>query len=236
MKNILTALAVLCTTSFSVQAGDWHKQVDIRSADLSTFSLVLINSGKEAGSMTYGWHKEGDTYVVADRTEMQPNILETAKGVIDAKTLLPKSVVIDFAMGDDKMDFDFAWDKNKRTGTIETLRGGKTNTHNIDTAEEVGAPLRLAVIGMVAAFPITDTFETSLPWFNTMSNKVEMITLQTIGSETVEAPAGTFDTYKVAIKNGSPENVVYVSKSLPRKIIRIDVVGQPMHFLRNKDN
>ncbi|MEX0298969.1 MAG: hypothetical protein AB3N28_07850 [Kordiimonas sp.] len=235
MKKMMLILAA-CTIGFAANASDWRSQVDVNSADLSKFTMVMINAGKEAGGMTYGWHKEGDTYVVADRSEMQPNILETAKGVIDAKTLLPKSVVIDFAMGDDKMDFDFSWDKNKRTGTVKTLRGGKANTHNIDTAEEFGAPLRLAVIGMVAAFPVTETFEANLPWFNTLANKVEMITLKATGSETVEAPAGTFDTYKVAIQGGTPENVVYVTKSLPRKIVRIDVVGQPMHFLRNKDS
>ncbi len=236
MRKSLFTIAALCAASFSVAASDWRTQVDINSADLSKFSMTLFSDGKEVGSMTYGWQKDGDAYVIADRSEMQPNILETARGVIDADTLLPKSVVIDFAFGPDTMGYDLVWDKNQPTGTVATLRKGEAKTRAVEATDGVGAPIRLAVIGMVAAFPITDDFETHLPWYNTLSGKVEDITLKTVGSATVEAPAGTFDAYKVAIKGGTPENIVYVSKSLPRKIVRIDVLGQPLHFLRNKDS
>lgn len=234
MKQAIYAAAITCALSGTATAQDWRSKVTVENADLSKFSMVLINDGVEAGGMSYGWTKKGDTYVIADRSEMQPDILETAKGVIDANTLLPKSIVIDFALSGGTMDFDLAWEGDHRTGTIVTNRNGEEKTHTIDTKEE-SAPIRLAVVGMVAAFDIDDTFETSLPWFNTLANKTETITLKTIGTETVEAPAGIFETYKVAVRGGNPENNVYVTKSLPRKIVKIDVLGRPMYFLRNKD-
>lgn len=235
MRNAIYAAVFATALSGAATAKDWRNQVTIENADLSKFSMTLINDGKEAGGMTYGWVKEGDTYVIADRSEMQPNILETAKGIIDANSLLPKSIVIDFALGGGTMDYDITWEGDHRKGAIVTNRNGEEKTHVIDLKEEI-APIRLAVIGMVAAFNIDDTFETSMPWFNTLANKTETITLKTIGSETVDAPAGTFETYKVVVRGGTPENNVYVTKSLPRKIVKIDVLGRPMYFLRNRDS
>lgn len=232
LKGLMAATSLMAV-SVSAHAGDWLKDVDFSRADLSLMKLVMMNEGKKAGRMEYGWRREGDTYVIEDLTEMEPNILETAKGVIDAKSLQPRSVDVDFAMGTSRLLVDLDWEADRMTGAITISQEGQEDrVTNPDTT--VTAPLRLSVFGLISSLPLAPGYSVDLPWFSSMSNRTENITLKVEGEETVETPAGTFDTYKVAIRGGSPENFVYVTKSLPRKTIRIDVVGRPMHFLRTE--
>jgi len=211
----------------------WQSLVDMTRADLSSFSLKMINDGVEVGSMTYGWTLDGNRYIVSDRTEMQPNILETAQGVINAKTLLPENITIDFAVGENKRKYDVAWADGGRTGGV-VISGPDAETRTVDFAdpEHPSSALRLSIFGLIAGLPLKEGFSVKLPWYNTLSNKLQNIELIHAGIVTVNTPAGTFDAHKIDLKGGTPENIVYVSTSLPQKIVRIDVVGQPMHFER----
>jgi hypothetical protein len=232
LKHIAMA-ALLLTPSANAEDKDWRSQFDISRADLSFMKLTLFNEGKAAGRMEYEWERIGDTYVIKDLSQMEPNILETAKGVIDAETLLPRSIYVDFAMGASKMIIDLGWQGSHMTGSFSMTRENQ-DAQVREADEKIEAPLRLAVIGMVSALPLEPGYSLDMPWYNSLGRQQQSITLEVIGEELVEAPAGVFDTYKVAIKGGTPENVVYVTKAMPRKIARIDVVGQPIYFLRTE--
>lgn len=227
--TVILSMSLLGAAS-AAMATDWLTDIDIKRADLSPIKLVLMNDGKAAGRMEYSWAREGDAYVIKDLTQMEPNILETATGVIDVKSLQPRSIDIDFAMGSSQMLVDLDWSGDQVTGNFTVKQEGKDDRVT-PTNAAITAPLRLSIFGLIASLPLKEGYEAALPWFNVMGNKVEDIRLIHVGTEVVETPAGTFDTHKVAIKDSTPENFVYVTKSLPQKIVRIDVVGQPMQFL-----
>ncbi|WP_286829085.1 MULTISPECIES: hypothetical protein [Kordiimonas] len=235
-KIIASTMGVILTTSL-LHADDrpaWRSAFDLTRANLDTFTMTLMRDGSEAGSMTYGWEVKNGHYRIHDRSEMQPNILETAEALIDRDSLLPEMLSIDFTIGANRMDIDAAWQNGQATGQLVTTRDGQQQARPIaDDASQV-APLRLAVIGLVAALPLGPDFKVTLPWFNSMANRTEQVTLEVTGEQMVETPAGTFDSWQVAIKGGTPENIAYVSKTRPQRIVRIDVVGQPMHFLLTK--
>lgn len=232
-RHTFAAAMLLAAGALPTTAADhtWNKGLDLSSADLSTFRLILMNEGAEAGDMTYGWRKMGEHYVIEDRTTMEPNIVETAKAMVDGKTLLPQSVAINFIMGESFMNVDLGWNGLNRHGKIVSKRaGGEETVRDIDLVEDNPAPLRLAVIGFVAAMPLEDGFHSSFDWFNTLANRVETVKIDVTGTRAIETPAGTFDTYVVELRGATPENIVYVSKEKPRRIVRIDVVGRPMYF------
>ena len=227
----MLSLAIF-TTSTTADNNDWRANIDFSRADLNPFSMVLIKDGAEAGSMAYSIRRDGDTYVIEDRTEMVPNIIETATGILDAKTLMPISVDIDFAVGDNRTVYDFKWNTGVLSGDVTINKSG-TPERIVPINSQDNAVLRMAVFGVISALPLGDGFHTELPWFNTLSNKLETVQIIHAGQETITTPAGVFEAHKVSLKGGSPENIIYVSTSLPQKIIRIDVVGQPLHFERN---
>lgn len=227
------ALLSAMMTAPAAAGDDWRKEIDMKRADMSEFSMVMINDGAEAGGMTYGWAREGTTWVISDRTEMQPNILETARGVIEADTLLPLSNDIDFAIGEARNVFDLEWQGNALTGKVVIDQPGQDpRTVDVSNPEHARPPIRLSIFGLVAGLPLKAGYSVSLPWYNTLSNTIETIRLVHAGIETVSTPAGTFEAHKVDLKDGTPENVIYVTTALPQRIVRIDVVGQPMHFER----
>lgn len=232
-KFALAGAACLMSTAVFAESENWRSLIDMDRADVSKFSMKMINNGADVGSMTYGWQQDGNTYVIKDRTEMQPNILETATGVIDARTLLPISNDIDFAVGTDLTVFDVEWQNGTLKGKVVMQKeGADPRTVDVSNADNPSSALRLSIFGLIAGLPLEGGFSVSLPWYNTLSNAVETVTLAHTGFESVETPAGTFETHKVHIQNGTPENMVYVTTTLPQRIVRIDVLGQPMHFER----
>lgn len=234
-KFLIPITASACLAGMTIAEGQpaWQQLVDMSRADVSSFSMVMINDGEQAGGMTYGWQQTGNTYVISDRTEMAPNILETARGVIDTKTLLPLSNDIDFAVGGSRTVFDLEWQDGALNGEVRIAQEGKDpRTVDISNADHPESALRLSIFGLIAGLPLEAGFSVELPWYNTLSNSIETVTLAHAGFETVETPAGTFETHKVHIQNGTPENMVYVTAALPQRIVRIDVLGRPMHFER----
>ena len=234
-KWAITTALVLGTLAPTASADmpSWQAGLDLSRADLKTFNMIMINEGVEAGTMTYGWTWVGDKIVVEDHTTMQPDIDETALGKISASTLLPDMVKINFSIGPSYMNFDFRWQDGKRMGTIVSKRPESDEAiRNVDLVEDNPAPLRLAIFGLLAGLPLEVGYQTEFDWFNSMANRTEPVKVNTSRIEMVETPAGSFECYVVEIRGTSPENNVYITKDLPRRIVRIDVVGQPMYFLR----
>lgn len=208
----------------------WQTGLDLSKAHLDSFRMTMFKGEEAIGFMEYGWSLDGDSYVISDRTEMQPNVVEVAKGVLDSTSLLPTSVTIDFAVGDNLLDVDLSWTDGWRKGRYINMRENARTTRDVNVQEDKPATLRMAVFGLVAAMPLREGFKTTLPWFNTLVNRVEDVAVIVAGSETTDTPAGRFQTYKIELRGGSPENIMYVTQTTPRQIVRIDVVGHPMHF------
>jgi hypothetical protein len=69
--------------------------------------------------------------------------------------------------------------------------------------------------------------DVKLHWFNSLNGQLSEITLTVEGQETITVPAGTFDCLVVRQAGGQPGNLIYISRE-DRRIVRFDVVGQPM--------
>lgn len=231
--TILSALIGAPAGGENKDPSNWRDLIDMSRADVSSFSLKMINDGAEVGGMTYGWVRDGGRYVISDRTEMQPNILETAEGVIDASTLLPISIGINFAIGETTRKYDVTWKGSELSGGV-LINQPNAEARSVDFTDPDHPPsaLRLSIFGLIAGLPLGEGFSVKMPWYNTLSNTIEKIELIHDGVIAIDTPAGTFQAHKIDLKGGTPENIIYVSTSLPQKIVRIDVVGQPMHFLR----
>jgi hypothetical protein len=231
--RIAVVILIAGTAAFAPVRADWRDGLDIDNADLRLFRMILVSEGVEAGAMEYGWTRIGDRYLVEDRTHMAPNVLETASALIDGRTFLPHNVAVKFSMGDSLMNVDLRWADGMRQGQITSRRtGGEETVRDVRLVEDVDAPLRMAAFGLVAALPLKDNYQTSFNWFNTMANRTERVDVVTRGRARVKVPAGIYEAYRVELRGVTPENILYISTARPRQIIRIDVVGRDMYFLR----
>ncbi|WP_417449497.1 hypothetical protein [Kordiimonas sp.] len=230
------ALIALMLKAAPAAVADWRSGLNLEDADLKLFRMVMISEGVEAGAMEYGWTRIGDRYLVEDRTHMVPDTLESASALIDAQTLLPYNVMIKFSMTRSMMNVDLRWADGHRRGQMITRGTDKSETvRDIDLVEDKHAPLRMAAIGFIAAMPLDEGYRTSFDWFNTMANRVEKVRVAVASRTRVSSPAGTFVSHKVELRGVAPGNNLYITAAKPRRIVRIDVVGQDMYFLRAPD-
>lgn len=231
--GIIFMVAQVAATESASEPKPWRELIDMELADLSAFKLVLLQNDSPAGSMEYRWRKNGDQFIVEDRTEMQPNILETAKATIDAESFLPKDIEIDFAIGDANNMFRVAWQGPERKGTVVVKpESGDTRTHDLSGTNTPANPVRLSAFGLALGIPWKSGLAVSMPWYNTMANADEAVILTHMGFKTMTVPAGEFEVHEIGLTGSVTENTLYITTDYPQKMIRIDVSGQPIHFER----
>ena len=66
--------------------------------------------------------------------------------------------------------------------------------------------------------------------FFSLEGQVREISLHVSDPVEIETPLGTFETIPVITQGGSPNNIMYVTTGEQPRIVRIDVLGQSMHF------
>ncbi len=84
---------------------------------------------------------------------------------------------------------------------------------------------------MVASLPLAPGYKTTLRTFDILSQAVKVMTVEVVGVEKVTVPAGTFDVFKVELKNidGEPGGgTVYIDKGADHKMVRSVMELPPM--------
>jgi dipeptidyl aminopeptidase/acylaminoacyl peptidase len=101
-------------------------------------------------------------------------------------------------------------------------------------ASELDAPVYgsdAALDLVVALLPLAPGYKTTLRTFDVLSQSVKIMTLEVAGVEKVTVPAGTFDAFKVELKNMDGEaggGTVYVSTGTDRHKVRSVMQLPPM--------
>ena len=132
------------------------------------------------------------TLRVYDRSMMpSAEVYEAYAGEMDAETLTPRSVDLQFYQGTAVLEIRMNMDNGNASGTRKVTRPG----HGSET-KEIAAKLPTVKDGGL-----------------------------------VETPTGQFDTLIYELRGGAPENDIFVSTGENPKIVRIDVIGQPLQFL-----
>jgi hypothetical protein len=192
---------------------------------------VLIHHGKEAGEMFYAAEKRDDIYVVHDGTTLFPNIRESVTISFDAGTYAPRSLNMDADFNRSILEAQLVWADGHVKGEYRRKRPDELSKTVIPLDAEApdGSILRGAIFALLPGMPMEVGAEYAFKWFTSMSGSFDDVKVQVGDIETVETLGGSFETYKVTI-DAKPRNIAYVTTSAPRKIVRIDVVGQDMRF------
>jgi hypothetical protein len=64
----------------------------------------------------------------------------------------------------------------------------------------------------------------------TGSDEVRPITLHVEQPVEIDTPLGRFEVTPILTQGAEPENVMYVTRGEGPRLVRVDVVGLPMHF------
>ena len=108
------------------------------------------------------------------------------------------------------------------TGTL--AMGPRT----MDVNRSVDQPVLASTANLevaLAGLPLTEGYSARLPVFQLQQQKVAITTIRVTGTETIEVPAGTFETYvlKVTAEGPAPSGTYYVRKSAPHHVVKADL-------------
>jgi hypothetical protein len=143
----------------------------------------------------------------------------TDEGVIDKKTLVLRKRVLH--QGD--ITADLQYPGSRVTGSV-TVKG-QTRPIDIDMG---GVSIGDGPGGqdVIAALPLTKTYSTTVRSFDVTSQRVEMVQVRVMGTDTVAVPAGTFNTWKVLMTSAdgaySQTAALWVDKT-SRRVVKMAV-------------
>lgn len=209
------------------------------------FDLSLVPQGEARFDLTVAGDVKGDWYVsrrrneagdvvIIDATTLYPDVRETAAFVIDGKTMAPKRLVIDADFSRSILDADLTGKGAELVGEYRVKKPDEIEKRVVPFSTKLpkGVSFRGTTFHMLPTLPkkVGVTYDTQ--WFNSLTGKVEQIKIKVTGPVSVKTPAGQFEAHRMDITGGSIDNVVYVADSPQRDIVRVDVPGQDMVFLR----
>jgi len=206
---------------------------DKAAAPLGDATFQLKQDGVVKGQMVFNTRIQDGDYIIDEATAMEPDIKETGTFVLDSDTFAPKRIIIDADFSGNILDADLRVENGKISGDYRAKPPGaiekKVTPVEIELPE--GVVTRASMFGLVSALPLTEGASFPVTWFSSLSGRMQDITVVVEGAETIETPAGTFESHKVRFKDATPENVIYVAKE-KRQVVRIDVPSMKMQFER----
>jgi dipeptidyl aminopeptidase/acylaminoacyl peptidase len=209
-----------------------------KKADPASVGVPKPASPLRAGTSSYAVHLElgGQKMEMTGTTEIKEEngrwvIVETTntpmgaavdRGEIDKDTLVLRKrtirqgpVTIDFESSNGKVKGEIKMNDQPKPFTIDT--GGEL------FADGPGS------LNVVATLPLADGYSTSFRNFDPQAQKVQMVQVKVIGSESVTVPAGTFDAYKVqAAMDGGQTVTEWVAKD-SRRVVKVVAVLPQMN-------
>ncbi len=231
LRNGILALAACCGSAVAEPL-----PIDGTKLEYGPTRFQLMLNGESKGEMYYALEQRGDDVILFEATTMLPDIRESATAVMDGKTFAPKSIVLD---GDfSRMIFDTTLTVEDGVISGEYIRKQPSElakTTRPFTAEiPKDAIFRPAVFGIMPGLPLEEGAVFEFQWFSPLAGALQDVKIEVTGTDTVDTPAGTFDTFVVNL-TAPQSNIVYITTAEPRRVVRIDVVGQEMSFDRLPD-
>lgn len=187
---------------------------DASALEPRTMVYALRLGANELGTVTTRWQRDGETFVSV--SELPGGITQST--TFDARSFAPRSLVFRAgAMG----EFGLTVEEGRATGQGINMQTGQP--------EEIDVPVPpgTALDGMLEVAMAVNSFE-DVGEFTlrvlTGTGEVQGTSVRTVGTETVEVPAGTFDTYKLEVSGQQPMTV-WVTRSEPHIVVKREAAG-----------
>ncbi len=182
----------------------------------------IVFQGNEVGTIVTRWTRDGDAFAVVSEQQM-PGMAVTQATEFHAMTFAPIRTTVEAgAMG----EFGLEVAEGRATGTGFDPQQGPQEV-------DVEVPPGTAFEGQFAlAMAVTDFEDAGELTLNVLTGagSIQQMTATVEGEETVDVPAGTFDTYRLE-QGGPTPMTVWITKSAPHIVVRREVAGQPVSIV-----
>lgn len=221
---LLAALA--CISPPSAIGGQRMDDVPSRMIEgVATFRMLF--EGNAVGTAVYDVERTGDGWVLTETTEVPDFEVSAVSRVETTADLRPLRFTSDGTMfgGSLEIAVDFV-DGHARGASVYPRSSGPERI-DLDAVLPPGTLERTQLFFLIAALPHAEGSIHELVWYDTYFGQIQEIVAAATQAERIEVPVGTFDTWRVELRGGTPSQVVWVTRQAPHRLVRIEVVGQP---------
>lgn len=197
-----------------------------------TVRYLASRADEILGEMTVSTLVEKDSVTIETITTIQGmNIRQKVSTTLSRTTFLPLTHTVSGSIGDIPLNIHLHWKNQVVTGHSSFPRNSQdAGKREINHVLPPGTLERASIFALVKTFPLDVCANFSFYWYNTLEDNVKEVSVVVSDSASVSTPAGTFASYRVEIMGDEPALVMYVSKQLPRKVVRIEILGLPWAF------
>lgn len=235
LSIVMGAFAFFAVSSSVASAQQTIAEVARNISPSGLIQLGLFSGGEKDGYMILGWAKTDDGLTVFDRSMMPSRkIFEALETHVDAETLAPKSAEISFFISTGVLQVAINVENKKVVGTrisTQPTQGSQSVDVDLDVSKYSDLIFRSSAFILPFAMSNEIGNEVSFSWYNAIGNKIENVVIKADEKVDIETPGGAFSTIKFTVRGSASENDIFLSIEDEPKVVRIDVLNQPIQFL-----
>lgn len=199
-----------------------------------TFGYSFRVRGEPLAEMSLAVERTADGNLRVEE-ELAGRISRSSSYVVTAD-LSPVSATMEATMGPLSLARDLEYDGRRVTGraTVPDMsgQGGRsggpsTRQVSVDTTLSEGTLDGNMNLAAVLGSPLSDGFEMQVPVFSP-GRGVNSLSVRVTGRETVEVPAGSFETWAVEVRGPQQTATVHVTREAPHLMVKQELSGQPV--------
>lgn len=232
LKNaacLFLLIYMLSANLFSQESKWLNKKVNLENLETRIDSFNMMQDNKVVGYWIWETQNNDNEIVFKDESVLT--------GVVNEKIVLKlnkqklNSVFVDMKMwtSTDTLKVAVKRITNKDLKASFDLKGKINRNISIDTLYTKNTILRPEILGLLPTLSSYKSLDESIETFFLSSGRVATMHLKYIGGEEVTVSAGTFNTFKLSFQGEKQvSNIIYIKKEIPRRIVKVEVIGQPL--------
>lgn len=198
-------------------------------------SFLFMVQGHEFGTQIAEVRKTADSLVYDEALSMGPMGNQHTVVQFDPKTFTVRQVDQTGQVGGQASAIHLAYGQGRVKGNVSVpQQSGTPKAFAVDTTLAADTYDDNALTLLVPTLPLASGKTFNIGVFSSGDGQTRVLTAKVGAADTLTVPAGKFTAFKVDITGGQAPVTFYVTTTAPRRIVRIDVVGQPVSLLLAK--
>lgn len=216
-------------------AADLAPRVAALDLDLSKLvarhdSFTVLVQGNPFGFQRSVLTAEANGWRYTEDTRIGPIIEQRTEVTIGSRGEVTSARQAGKVQGQDtKIDATYAGGRAKGSATTPGQTGMKSVTY--DTTVVAGTVDDNSLIALMPAMKWGAGAKHTIPVFQSGKGTSTQFTLAVTGAESVQVPAGTFETWRVEMSGGEQTANFYLTQSQPHRVVKITVAGAPVEIV-----
>jgi len=195
------------------------------SALKNTQATYAVKYGEmNLGDMNVTLEKKGAEFASTSAISGMLTMNESMKFGADFE---PMDYTFSMSAGPQQMSADIDFADGTAKGRVE---GGKDGPKDINVSMVKGTILKNAIDILITTLPLAAGQTYKFPVLDAQSGTMENVTIDVVGEQDLLVPAGTYATFKLKVKSGEGEQVMYVQKTAPHLLVKQEMPAQGLNI------